>query len=109
MSLPVAYWDVRRSEKRRALHLAIIGSTDQILLEPYDKLAAPKLFRNLSRRGRTGETIWVAELPLGSDGAFESYVSAEIVGANVVAHTWRGFEVTIELTTGEIVSARFTK
>ncbi len=107
--LGVAVWYRKRSERNRTAVLAIPESLDRVYLFPYDTIGAPRRFRNLSRRTRSGGVLWTAELPSSTPNAFDAYVNAEIQDGKFSAHTWSGIEVDIDLDTGLAVAVRPTK
>lgn len=75
-----------------------------VLLDPG---TGSKSFRNLWRYSHEEGTIWVAKLP---SSAGDAYIDFEITDNNrLFANSWAGFRVEIDLVTGEVLQARFTK
>ena len=107
--IPVAIWYRKRSELIRTIVLAIPNRSDRLCLLAYDTVGAPRCYRNLTLRSAHGEVIWTAELPKTDSELFDAYVSMELGSEGVVAYTWSGFRTTIDLHSGKILSAVFTK
>lgn len=86
-----------------AQSLKVPGSADTI--ELLDYMHGPKVFSNLFRASANGE-VWRARPPgVGSD----AWTEARIVGDAVIAVSWSGFEVRLDLATGKEQSRRFMK
>lgn len=73
------------------------------LLEWGDKIPN---YANLWRYSAEHGTVWKAELPtLGSD----VYTDFHLEETGLVAHSWSGYKILIDLSTGRILSLQFTK
>jgi hypothetical protein len=94
-------WDVANAKR-----IGISGSPDFIQLIAYDSFGAPRQFRNLSRCSTSGESVWIAELPTSSGDA---YVDAAIEGTRVIAWSWSGYRVEMNIESGTIESSEFTR
>ena len=87
--------------------LPIPGTSDAVVLLDY--MARRGSFENLVRIGPDGGIQWRAELP--TDEPTEAYVEFEFDDdrVRVVARSWTGHRVALELTSGEIVERDFVK
>jgi outer membrane protein assembly factor BamB len=54
-----------------------------------------------------GQVAWRARLP--TDSSTDAYVSFELVGGQLVAHSWSGHRVVIDPATGDVRDSKFTK
>jgi hypothetical protein len=64
-------------------------------------------FQNLLRINSTGSVVWRAMLP--SDVGVDSYVRTKWQSGDLLAWSWSGFMVTIDISTGNIITQKFTK
>lgn len=62
-------------------------------------------FENLFCIERSGRIKWKAELPESQD----AFVSFEKSSTHLIANTWKGYRVVLNLETGKIVERQFTK
>jgi hypothetical protein len=62
-------------------------------------------FNNLVRIHPDGSIVWRAALPQSDD----EYTFAALDGTKLIASSWNGFRVEINLETGKITSQKFTK
>jgi len=62
-------------------------------------------FENLFMIRADGTNIWSAKLPESHD----AFVNVVDQGATIVAHTWRGHLLEIDVATGRTMSDHFTK
>ncbi len=85
--------------------LPIVGSTDCVVLGDYSTRKTGR-FENLLRCTETGNVVWRAELPQHNDGA---YVEARWQGKELRANTWDGWLVSLDPSTGKIISVQFVK
>jgi hypothetical protein len=68
---------------------------------------ATRSFRNLSRVAEDCSEVWLAEPPQPSYG--DTWVSAELDGDEIEAHSWSGYVVRLDLATGTERSTTFHK
>ena len=64
-------------------------------------------FHNLVKVDINGFILWEAELPDFS--GVDCYVDVKFQDDFLVAHSWAGFKVIIDIESGQIVSKKFTK
>jgi outer membrane protein assembly factor BamB len=64
-------------------------------------------FENLICVDCEGHVVWRAQLPSAS--STEAYVSFEVRDDKLLAHTWSGHRVTLDLANGAVRDAKFTK
>jgi len=88
-----------------AIVIDIPDTTDSLLLEDY--WTGPKVFTNLHRVSQDGTHVWDASPPLPTSP--DSWTRATIEGEFVVAHSWSGFIVRLDLSTGRELSREFVK
>jgi hypothetical protein len=62
---------------------------------------------NLLRIDSGGATVWAGELP--DNAAWDFYVSFHWDGTELVANSWSGYRVTINVMSGRISRREFTK
>jgi len=79
------------------------GSECVILLDP--DASKEQTFDNLLRVGRDGNVVWKAELPQDHD----AYVSFHRTPEGLVANSWSGYRVRLDLATGKIIEKQFVK
>ena len=85
--------------------LPVVGAADAVvLLDPDAHMKEP--FRNLVRISAGGAVIWRAELPGRTDDA---YVAVRFDGIQLQANTWSGYLVTLDIDSGRVLEATFTK
>jgi hypothetical protein len=75
--------------------LNVPGSSDTVVLLDY--MDGPNVFANLFRVTADGDEVWRATPP-GSGP--NSWTQARIEGDEVVAKSWSGFEVRLDLASG---------
>ena len=80
------------------------GSPDEVVLLDY--VDGPNVFSNLLRRRPDGSEVWRATPPGSGTSA---WVAARIEDGEVVAHSWSGFLVRMDLGTGTEIETKFTK
>lgn len=61
---------------------------------------------NLWRYSVEHGTVWKAELP---DSGKDIYTNFQLEETGLVAHSWAGYKVVIDLNTGQILSRQFVK
>lgn len=84
--------------------MPVPGSTDTIVLLDY--MDGPSVFANLVRVTSDGAEVWRATPPQpGSD----AWTFARIEGHEVVANSWSGYEVRLDIVSGRERSRTFTK
>lgn len=64
-------------------------------------------FQNLLRINSVGSIVWRAILP--SDVGADAYVTAKWQSEELLAWSWSGFMATIDISTGKIITQKFTK
>jgi len=64
-------------------------------------------FANLLCVACDGELVWRAELPSGS--STEAYVSFDLTGDALLANSWTGHRVQLDIATGRMIQSAFTK
>ena len=80
--------------------------TDAIVMYHYYRPKRPYGgFNNLVRIRPDGSIVWRADLPARDD----PYTFAALEGTKLIASSWNGFSVEIDLETGKIISQEFTK
>ncbi len=77
---------------------------DELVL--FDYVDGPKVFANLIRR-RGSVEVWRAAPPLPTSP--DAWVSARVEGDEVVAQSWSGFRVWLDLADGSEIRREFTK
>jgi hypothetical protein len=80
------------------------GGAFAILFDPDTRLG-PGDFKNLVGLRRTGEVVWVADLPSRDD----TYVFLRSEDGTLRANSWSGYFVALDAATGAILDAKFTK
>ncbi len=95
------------TERRRLMPtiIDIPGTTDSLVLEDY--WTGPKVFTNLHRVRHDGTHVWDAPPPLPTSP--DSWTQAALDGALVVAYSWSGFVVKLDLDSGREMSREFVK
>jgi hypothetical protein len=83
----------------------IEGTSDAIVLLDY--MSGPKNFANLLRIDWHGTVRWRAEPPDPSGP--DSYVELRWEGGELVANSWSGYRVHVDLNTGRATGRQFTK
>ncbi len=81
------------------------GTSDELVLIDY--MAGPQVFANLFRRKTDGAEVWRAAPPVGANP--DAWVDARIEGDHVVAQTWSGWTVVLDLASGMEQDRAFTK
>lgn len=73
------------------------------------KFAAKKFadFNNLVLLSNSGRVIWRAELPEPSSG--DAYTEFELSNHRLLANSWSGHRVKINLLDGKLISRKFVK
>lgn len=84
--------------------LCVPGSSDEVVLLDY--MDGPNVFANLFRRREDGTEVWRA-VPPGT--GTNAWTQAQIEGDEVVAHSWSGFVVRLDLATGIERDSTFVK
>ena len=85
--------------------MELVGAAgDELVL--FDYMDGPKVFANLVRR-RGGVEVWRAAPPLPTSP--DAWVSARVEGDEVVAQSWSGFRVRLDLADGSEIEREFTK
>jgi len=85
--------------------LPLPHSEDAVILLDY--MAGPRNFANLIRMAPSGKVLWRAEPPETS--ADDAYVECRWQGDALVANSWSGYLVEIDLATGKPSSSQFVK
>lgn len=75
-----------------------------VLLEPGNGW---KAVRNIIRFSHLGEVLWEGELPQQS-GA-DCFTTLQISDGDVIANTWSGNRVRLDLDDGHLIESAFTK
>lgn len=84
----------------------IPGTRDVVVLAGW--MDAPtEAVANLSRRRADGTLVWQAEPPVPATA--DAWVSAQVNRAVVRACSWSGYEVDLDVATGEALVVRFTR
>lgn len=83
------------------------GSEDAIVILNREERREP-IVRNLLRVRADGSVAWHAQLPSGSSPP-DAYVDFDLQGERLFASTWSGYRTEIDLDTGEVKAAVFTK
>jgi hypothetical protein len=81
------------------------GSSDAVILLDY--MTGPKNFANLIRITPGGSVLWRAQPPEVSTN--DAYVEVRWRGDALIANSWSGYLVQIDLTTGKPTSSEFVK
>lgn len=81
------------------------GTSDHVVLLDY--MGGPKNFRNVLRIATSGEVVWRAELPDRSGP--EAYVDLELSSDGLVARSWSGHRVVMDVNSGRIARSEFVK
>jgi hypothetical protein len=99
-------WSGKPLGYRASVVLPIDRSTDCVVLCDPDEQRIGR-FRNLVRLRANGSIAWQADLPptYGDD----AYVAVRSPAAQLVANTWSGYRVDVDLDSGRILSTIFTK
>jgi outer membrane protein assembly factor BamB len=84
--------------------LVVPGSADTVVLLDY--MGGPNVFENLLRVTPDGDEVWRPRPP-GSGP--DAWVQARIEGDEVVAYSWSGFVVRLDLATGTERNREFVK
>jgi outer membrane protein assembly factor BamB len=63
--------------------------------------------RNLICLAVDGEIVWQASLP--TDSPSDAFVSLDVVGERIIAHSWTGYRSIIDPKTGDIIDRTFEK
>lgn len=98
-------WKGKPDGVRACQVLAVPGSDDAIVLLDY--MAKPENFANLLRLRADGSVRWRAAAPERT--APDSFVDMSALPGLVMAHSWSGYLVTLDIATGEIGGEAFTK
>jgi hypothetical protein len=80
------------------------GSNDEIVLTDYMDSAADR--GNLARVRPDGTEVWRVRPPTTSQ---DSWTVVRVDGTTVSASTWPGWDVVVDIATGQEVSRAFTK
>jgi len=80
----------------RAIHVVLINSDEKM-----------GSFQNLIAIDNSGHILWKAELPDPLTG--DMYVDISLQNNRLIAYSWSGYRVEIDLTSGQIISRKFTK
>jgi len=84
----------------------LLCNDGHIVLLDYYKASQSKVWANLRRLKTTGEVVWAASPPRSGDIFF---TNVDYRDGRLVARTWEGFMITIDLETGKPLEALFTK
>jgi hypothetical protein len=99
-------WRGRPEERDIRWTAAVPYSNAAIVLYEYYRSDHPYGgFENLIRINPDGSIVWRAELPEGDD----KYVHASMADGRLLAHSYDGYEVEIDLEDGKIISKVFSK
>ena len=82
-----------------------IDDTDAVVLLDY--MCRRTKFENLIRLHADGTVAWQASLPSGTIN--DSFVSFRWVDERLIANTWSGYRVQIDVNDGHIASSDFVK
>jgi hypothetical protein len=100
-------WEGSSQIYRIEISLPIPDSNDKIaLLNCQSGKVTSNTFRNILRCHPDGSVIWRAALPENSG---DTYTRVDWSAQHLTAHSWSGFEVVLDVETGDIVSRVFTK
>ncbi len=89
---------------RAADVLPIEGSDDCVVMCRYDEvLRGP--FRNVARLTSRGAIVWQAEVPSADD----TFVAIKWMSGLLMAISWAGISVRLDVATGRIVDSVFVK
>ena len=80
-------------------------SDGQVVLLDYYQASQSKIRANLRRLTSTGDLVWAASPPNPGD----LFTNVDYRDGRLVAWTWEGFMITIDLETGKPLEALFTK
>jgi|HubBroStandDraft_1064217.scaffolds.fasta_scaffold1214561_1 outer membrane protein assembly factor BamB len=97
-------WAGKPKGMRPTSLLPIQGSNDCIVL--CDPGAQPRGFKNLFRVTPNGDVAWEADLPSSGE---DFYLSVRYTNDVVLANTWSGFLVQLDLNTGRVARRTFVK
>ncbi len=105
--MPVAIYRLVPEIKTRPRDMVqrVPGTSDELVLIDY--MAGPQVFANLFRRKTDGAEVWRAAPPVGANP--DAWVDARIEGDHVVAQTWSGWTVVLDLASGMEQDRAFTK
>lgn len=98
-------WRGRPEGHRVWRTLSIPGEEDCLVLSEY-WTKSDRPFRNLMQCRPDGSVVWRAELP---DRGVDVYVAMDWNDNRLLATSWSGWEVVVDVKTGAIVSTTFTK
>lgn len=62
-------------------------------------------YQNLICVDCKGEVVWCAQLPTNTD----AYVSFDLRGDELLANSWSGYRVHVDIATGQLLESKFTK
>jgi|SRR5215831_2673918 len=80
-------------------------SDGHIALLDYYQASQSKVWTNLRRIKSTGEVVWATSPPKSGD----IFTNVDYRDGRLVAWTWNGFMITVDLETGKPLEALFTK
>jgi hypothetical protein len=89
---------------RAADVLPIDGSNDCVVLCRHDEVVRGP-FRNVARLAPRGGIVWQVELPQAGD----AYVAIKWMNGLLVATSWSGYSVRLDVGTGRILDSIFVK
>jgi hypothetical protein len=81
------------------------GTEDAIVLLDYEQSKTAR-FRNLLRCRPDGQIVWTAEPP---PGAVDSYVEVRWDERGLIAGSWSGYSLGIDVANGRITRTTFVK
>jgi len=85
----------------------IPGSADSLLLLDY--WDGPKVYANLSRVREDGTHVWTAAPQPPMPTSPDAWAQIHLDGAAVIAYSWSGWLVRLDLVTGAELSREFVK
>jgi hypothetical protein len=100
------HWQGKPEERPVEWAAAVPGSDDGLALYHYYRPDHPYGgFENLVRVRTDGSILWHAQLPAGDD----KYVRSWLRDNKLLAYSYGGFDVEINLENGRIIAKRFSK
>jgi hypothetical protein len=83
--------------------IPLLGSDDELELAP-DGFGYTA---SITRRRRDGSAAWTALPPRGEQQ--DAWTAVRLEQGQVIAYSWSGFDVRLDLQTGKEIDRRFTK
>jgi len=85
--------------------IPLLGSDDELELAP--TADGFGYTASITRRRRDGSAAWTALPPRGEQQ--DAWTAVRLEQGQVIAYSWSGFDVRLDLQTGKEIDRRFTK